>query len=124
LGGSTVLESLREEEEGEEEEFDAPPSTLAAGVTGGGSAQAHLAGSSEAAVGHQQSTGVGVEELSPEEVACILRDPVFQEFSEYVVESALLGLIQESAAGEWEPPSSQVATWAVGSCKVAHVHEL
>jgi hypothetical protein len=105
LGGSTVLESLREEEEGEEEEYDAPPSSLGAAVPGRG-AQAHLAAGSDVAAG--QSTGVSQpgDALSPEELACILRDPVFQEFSEYVVESALLGLIQESAAGEWEPPSS------------------
>eukprot|EP00798_Chlamydomonas_sp_ICE-L_P020949 gene20949-27801_t len=33
-----------------------------------------------------------------------VQDKVFQVFAEFVLESAILGLVQESAAGEWEPP--------------------
>lgn len=34
----------------------------------------------------------------------VLKDPKFQEFAEFVLESALFGLLEESAAGEWVAP--------------------
>jgi hypothetical protein len=32
-------------------------------------------------------------------------DPEFQAFAEFVLESAVVGLVSESASGDWQPPS-------------------
>jgi len=36
------------------------------------------------------------------QLQAVMRAPGFQVFAEYVLEGALLSLMQESAAGDWE----------------------
>jgi hypothetical protein len=38
------------------------------------------------------------------ELARVLLNPEWRAFAEFVLESAVLGLVQESAAGDWELP--------------------
>ena len=69
--------------------------------------------SAQAAAGKQQSVGQEVMQHDRDSegrdnggfVDRMLQQPDFQVFAEFVLDSACLSILQESAAGNWQPPS-------------------
>eukprot|EP00967_Tisochrysis_lutea_P039396 scaffold47241_cov19-Tisochrysis_lutea.AAC.1 len=49
-----------------------------------------------------QATQAELERGMDSQLQAVMRAPGFQVFAEYVLEGALLSLMQESAAGDWE----------------------
>lgn len=83
-----------EESQWEEGAQGGPHAERSAGAASGGSPGAGEGGGSG-----------GVLPGLPSSIEQVLQDPQFLQFAEYVLDSALYGLLQESAAGEWESPA-------------------
>ena len=67
----------------------------------------HGAPAATAEAGGEAELSAADEAVDSAGLAATLKDGQFQAFAEFVLESALLGLVGESAAGEWMPPSGR-----------------
>lgn len=68
---------------------------------------------SEAMRAHKSMDGCALEEDQGNNadggtMDAMLQQPDFQAFAEFVLDSACFGLLQESAAGKWQPPSAKL----------------
>lgn len=89
--------------------------------------QTSTAGNQEAAMAHDSNNGNHSEAISAQESmgSCsleeengdnkdgdttdtVLQQPDFQAFAEFVLDSVCFSLLQESAAGKWQPPSAKL----------------
>lgn len=90
---------------GESSHWSSQPSQWPARQSAGGSSDWGSVAEGHGRVAEEEEEQARQKE-EEEAIQALMHDKEFQVFAEYVLESAILGLVQESVAGDWEMPGS------------------